>query len=288
MRKYEHLAGIFLFVFVVSVQWLKGQSPDSFTWLPDSVSWNGYILKKTSDDHQFWYAVLMKEDDTLAVFDQGFDRRMTRSAFIPFPDKNDSMLMVEQFSGGAHCCWSYTVLNDTLDSVYIFFRSSDYPVGYGVNLEDLNQDGIPEWIQSLLTFDYFLVLSHTVSPIIPVVFKYEEDVLYPANPEFREVLLRQIHDSQQIVRNSSPIHTPIEWNSPDIELFSHLLRVVLTLFYAGEYDQATALFNKYYTARDSRIVFDQMMQKLKTCQVFQSIYQRYPAADTCCPADSSG
>lgn len=151
----------------------------------------------------------------------------------------------------------------------------------------MNQDGIPEWVQYLLTFDYFLVLSHAVSPIIPVVFKYEEDGLYPANPEFREVLLKDIHESRQILRNSLPIHTPIEWNSPDIDLFSHLLRVVLTLFYMGEYDQATAIFEKYYTARDSRIIFDQIMQKLDACQVFQSIYQRYQAVDTCCPADSS-
>ncbi|MCD6235169.1 MAG: hypothetical protein J7K63_09060 [Candidatus Marinimicrobia bacterium] len=287
MRKYAYVAGLFLFIFFLSPRFLPGRSLESFTLLPDSVFWNGYLLKKTSDDGLFWYAVLIKDDDTLAVFNRGFNRCMTRSAFIPLPGKNDSMLVVEQFSGGAHCCWSYILLNGTSDLIHVFFRSTDYPVGYSVNLEDLNQDGIPEWVQYLLTFDYFLVLSHAVSPIIPVVFKYEEDGLYPANPEFREVLLKDIHESRQILRNSLPIHTPIEWNSPDIDLFSHLLRVVLTLFYMGEYDQATAIFEKYYTARDSRIIFDQIMQKLDACQVFQSIYQRYQAVDTCCPADSS-
>lgn len=285
MRKYEHLAGLFLIIFVLTVQSLTGRSLDSFRLLPDSVSWNGYLFKKISDDHQFWYAVLIKNDDTLAVFDRGFDRRMTRSAFIPLPGENDSMLVVEQFSGGAHCCWTYTILTVEQDTIRSFFYSADYPVGYPVDIRDLNNDGTPEWIQSLMTFDYFLVLSHAVSPIIPVVFKYEKDGFYPANPEFKNVLLNDIHNSRQILKNSSPIHTPIEWNSPDIGLFSHLLRIVITLFYAGEYDQATTLFEKYYTARDARIIFDQIIMKLEACPVFQSIYDRYPPGDKCCPAD---
>lgn len=267
---------------------LYGKGLESFNLLPDTVQWKGFTFQKMSEDGQFWVGLLLKDNDTLAIFDQGFHRRMTRSSFIPRPEKNDSMLVIEQFSGGAHCCWTYTILTVEQDTISSFFYSADYPIGYPVDIRDLNNDGTPEWIQSLMTFDYFLVLSHAVSPIIPVVFKYEKDGFYPANPEFKDVLLKEIHDSRQILRNSSPIHTPIEWNSPDIELFSHLLRVVLTLFYAGEYDQAMALFEKYYTARDSRIVFDQMMQKLKTCQVFQSICQRYPAADTSCPADSIG
>lgn len=257
---------------------LSAESLEDFGLLSDPVDWKGYTFKQVSDDGEFWYGLFVKEEDTLAVFDQGYDERMTRSAFVPVPGQGDSMLVIEQFSGGAHCCWTYTLLNADQDSHRIVFTSSEYPVGYPVSLEDLNRNGKTEWIQHLLTFDYFLVLSHAQSPIIPVVFSYdtENGTYIPANPDFKALLLQNINRSEQFLRNSPPIHTPVQPQSPNLEVFSHLLKVVLTLYYAGEYTNATALFQKYYTASDAQIVLDQIVQKLENCLVFQEIYTRYP------------
>jgi hypothetical protein len=273
-RKYLLLFPIF---FVVFIQQVSGEPLDYFGLLPDTISWSGYTFRKVSEDGHFWYGLFLKDDDTLAVFNEGCDQRMTRSAFIPLPHKGDSMLVIEQFSGGAHCCWTYTVLDINEDSFLTVFRSSDYPVGYPVSLEDLNNNGTLEWIQHLLTFDYFLVLSHARSPLIPVVFKYnKKEGYYPANPDFKVLLLRKVHQSEQFLRNSSPIHTPLQANAPEAKTFAHLLKIVLTLYYAGEYSEATALFQKYYTASDARIILEQIHRKLKQCSIFQEIYRRYP------------
>ncbi|MDD3807169.1 MAG: hypothetical protein PHE86_03930 [Candidatus Marinimicrobia bacterium] len=238
-------------ILCLNLQCLLGQSYEEIKYLPDTIRWKNYTFKKVSDDGHVWYAILLKSQDTLALFNQGFHRQMTQSAFLPIPHNEDSMFMVEQFSGGAHCCWTYTIFDMVGDSLRLFFKSSDYPVGYPVKIQDLNDDGIAEWIQSLLTFDYFLILSHAVSPLIPIIFRYDTNGFYPANPEFKEILLQDIHAPYQILQNSSPLYKPIEGSSPDVDLFSQLMEVVITLFYSGEYAKARSVFYKYYTAPDA-------------------------------------
>lgn len=243
---------------------------------PDSFYRRDYLFQKVTDDSVFWYGILVKDGDTVKIFDQGFDRRMTRTTLIPSPVTGDSLLLVEQFSGGAHCCWTYFLLDLSGDSLKEIFNSGDYPIGYQVSLNDLNNNGRYEWVQTLLTFDYFLVLSHAMAPLIPVIFTFEENTFVPANPEFSSILLKDANASIQFLNNSLPIHEPIRGDSPQIETFAHLMKVMLTLYYSGQYEEATRLFRKYYQAKDASAILLQINMKLQGCRVFRDIRNRYP------------
>ncbi len=243
---------------------------------PDSYRRGDYVFQKATDDSVFWYGILSKDNDTLKIFDQGFDRRMTRTAVIPSPSgADDSLLIVEQYSGGAHCCWTYRFLDLSGESLKEIFSSGDYPVGYQGSYVDLNNDGTNEWTQYLLTFDYFLVLSHAMAPIIPVIFKFENGTFVPANPEFRSILLKDINSSKQFLKNSSPIHEPIRGDSHQLETFSHLMKVMLTLYYSGQHDEALRFFRQYYQTNDASTILLQINMKLQGCRVYREILNRY-------------
>jgi len=278
IMKHKRLLSFALILLLFSGQEVLSAEPvfGMYTALPDSFHRGSSLFQKVTDDSVFWYGILVKDEDTLKIFDQGFDRRMTRTALIPSPIEGDSLLLVEQYSGGAHCCWTYWLLDFSGDSLREVFYSGDYPVGYQVSLNDLNSDGRYEWVQSLLTFDYFLVLSHAMAPIIPVIFKFEAGTFVPANPEFSSLLLKDIHSSIQFLNNSLPIHEPIRGDSPQIETFSHLMRVMLTLCYSGQNEEASRLFKKYYQAKDASTIMLQINMKLQECRVFREIRSRYP------------
>ncbi|HDT12691.1 MAG TPA: hypothetical protein ENO01_03430, partial [Candidatus Marinimicrobia bacterium] len=195
--KFKSIFSFLLFPIVFSGQNLFSIEPvfGQYPALPDSFFRDDYLFQKVSNDSVFWYGILVKDGDTVKIFDQGFDRRMTRTTLIPSPVRGDSLLLVEQYSGGAHCCWTYSLMDLSGDSLKEIFNSGDYPVGYQVSLDDLNNDGCYEWVQMLLTFDYFLVLSHAWAPIIPVIFKYEEGTFVPANPEFISILMKDVRTS---------------------------------------------------------------------------------------------
>lgn len=264
-------------VFVFSAAFLYAESMSDFGLLPDSFSWNGCQFKKFSNDSLYWKAALIDNDnDTVRIFSEGFHKNMTRAALVPLEAPSDCQLVIEQFSGGAHCCWSYYVYDLSEDKVRLIFDSSAYPVGYPVRFQDLNGDGKLEWIQTLMTFDYFLVLSHAVSPLIPAVFSLNRDSgrLEPANIRFSDFLLKASDKSRQELMNSPVIHVPVTYNSSDIETFSRLMEYYLTLMYTGNFEKADKLFSRFYTANDRRVIRQQIHAKLMECSLFLDVTAR--------------
>ena len=66
-------------------------------------------------------------------------------------------------------------------------------------IEDINKDGNSEFIQTLLTFDYFDRMPHACSPLPAVVFAFDEssNQFVPANPRFAEYFLKDIEENIQ-------------------------------------------------------------------------------------------
>ncbi|NLJ49057.1 MAG: hypothetical protein GX428_05640, partial [Candidatus Atribacteria bacterium] len=114
-----------------------------------SLSFNDYTIEKIPgpQDEQ-WSAVLKKNNDEIMRFENGYLENMTIFGLYPFIVNRDKQLVVEQFSGGAHCCWSDWIIELT-SPISILYDSQKYPVGYGMVIEDINKDGNSEFIQAL-------------------------------------------------------------------------------------------------------------------------------------------
>ena len=135
---------------------LYAETLDSVFTPEDTLSYVGYEVRRCYDFQKgMWFATLEKEGKVLATFkSDGYRKEMNNFGLFPFLGTKMKQLIIEQYSGGAHCCWSYWIFKLRAD-FEVIYDSQEYPVGYGLTPLDLDKDGVFEFTQGLLTFDYF-------------------------------------------------------------------------------------------------------------------------------------
>jgi hypothetical protein len=175
----------------------------SLTWGPYTVSWQKFdpdklpeenlVLHITRDNHPvraigIWQA----EAETLDIDNDGI-----------------SELLITDFSGGAHCCFTY----------YLYSRSPDlrllgvFEMGNGgLRFEDLDGDGILEGVGDYDGFAYY-DFCYAASPFLPLVFsltngRYVEDTKSYPNSIKKALLDRVAHppaDTDEDYRKSQAL-----------------------------------------------------------------------------------
>jgi len=236
-----------------------------------SLSFNDYTIEKIPgpQDEQ-WSAVLKKNDEVIMRFENGFLENMTIFGFYPFIANRNKQLVVEQFSGGAHCCWSDWIIELT-QPISILYDSQKYPVGYGMVIEDINQDGNAEFIQELLTFDYFDRIPHANSPLPAVVFAFDEssNQFVPANPHFADYLLKDIGESIQYCEEFTTKVNPDTYDDNTGEYLSSVLQVVIPYIYVNKEADAWSFFDEKYLLKDKEEIRQKVIDQLNNCAVYQ-------------------
>ncbi len=220
-----------------------------------SLSFNDYTIEKIPgpQDEQ-WSAVL------------------TIFGLYPFIVNRDKQLVVEQFSGGAHCCWSDWIIELT-SPISILYDSQKYPVGYGMVIEDINKDGNSEFIQALLTFDYFERMPHAYSPLPAVVFAFDEssNQFVPANPRFADYLLKDIEENIQYCQEftSKVKVNPDSYDDSTGEYLSSVLQVVIPYIYVNQEENAWSFFDQNYLLKDKEEIRQKVEEQRLNCVVYQ-------------------
>lgn len=254
---------------------LCAQTLDKIFTKEDTLLYRGYEVTRCYDSQDnVWFATLKKEEKVLATFKTGYDKKKwTNFGLFPFLGGNAKQLIIEQFSGGAHCCWSYWILN-LLSHFEVLYDSQEYPVGYEVRPLDLDKDGVFEFTQGILTFDYFDRLCHALSPIPTVVFKYEEkrNKYFPANHIFSQYLLNGIEEDIRKVREFNEKTNFTTYNDAGGDYLSRVLQVVLRYVYAGKEKQAWLFYDKEYHLPDKEEMKSKIGKKLENCLVHRWIY----------------
>ena len=155
-------------------------------------------------------------------------------------------VMVEEFSGGAHCCSTYLLLEfgpSFREAATIEARDS------GIELADLNGDGLPEVMLGDYSLDYAFA-CHAASPIPRLVLRYHEGEGYevaadlmrtePPNEqalrEVAETVWNECQEEQEdgLVR----LLSPVGWGNG-----TTLWGTMLDLIYGGHEDLALEFFN---------------------------------------------
>ncbi len=150
-------------------------------------------------------------------------------------------LLVEAYTGGAHCCFHYTLLalGDTLEVLWEGFLADA-----GAVVVDLARDGRRQLMSADMSFAYaFCSFAETPAPA--VVLALEPEGVRVANLDFPEVYEREVFWALERV-----LLLPAD-AGPDSQACA-LAQLVLTLLYGGREELAEAALGRLFVGDDPR------------------------------------
>jgi hypothetical protein len=175
--------------------------------------------------------------------------------------KNSQQLIVFTYSGGAHCCYDYSIydLEPTIRAVY---DSSIYDSGNVIGDElvpvDVDGDGISEFYRDVMAFDYWGSGGHALASFPPAVFAYDKNTrrYAIANKRFPDFVMKRLDDLLALAAHD-------DW--PDLDTKSeYLVRTrFLYMVYAGQRDAAWKYFDENYRSSSGTGYQEQFKEKFK-------------------------
>lgn len=250
------------------------------------LTYGGYVVTR---------AVAEREGESRAVISRGGRELVrlkdgaprdyaTRIGLFPFLGRGGRQLVVEQYTGGAHCCTVYRVY-DLGAQLRTLFDGEEYGVdeiGEDMTPVDIDGDGRYEFTLDVMAFDYFLT-SHAGSVFPTAVFAYDERAgkYLPANRKFSAYLLRGVGRDAAKARALGRRMTKEERAGGfHGEHFRSVLDVLLKYVYAGEEQKGWAFFESNYVLRDKAEVEAAVKTRLKQSAVYCAAYGCTPEEKT--------
>jgi hypothetical protein len=181
------------------------------------------------------------------IFDP--EKREGESGSLPAPltdltGEQLPCLVVESFSGGAHCCTRLDVLQ--LGEEFKHLGTIDAHDG-GAEFQDVDGDGIPEVLLGDWGYAYVFT-SYASSPVPEKILRYQDGqyvaaptLLFTEPPTEEEyaAVIQEIADAHTETNAEYAVHSPAEWGGP-VQLWDEMLE----LTYKGHLDLATNLFER--------------------------------------------
>lgn len=239
----------------------------------DRLSYKGYVIEKfKTSGEDSWYATLKRGEHVVAKFENGWNREWTSFGLFPFTGGEPRQLIVEQFSGGAHCCYSHWIYDLSSSSPRLLFTNEKYGTGNALYPVDIDGDGRFEFRQSVMAFDYFH-LSHASSVFPQAIFAYDEKAVEyrPANRRFSAYGLKgldaDIKELEALKAKGNPEGDDIYTE----RYFSAVLQVTLKYIYAGKADEGWAFFEREYRTHEG-ISLEKMRAEIKEVLSNEPVY----------------
>lgn len=228
----------------------------------DRLSYKSYVIEKSrAKGEESWFATLRKGSQILAKFENGGEKDWTNFGLFPLLGGGSKQLVIEQYSGGAHCCYSHWIYDLSTGSRLVY-ENEKYGTGNSLFPADIDGDGIFEFTESVMAFDYFH-LSHASSTFPVAIFAYDQKAgeYRPANRKFSAYALRGIEkDIKEFETLKAQSATKDEGYSESY--FSAVLQVTLKYIYAGQQEKGWAFFDREYKTH-ADIVKDKMGAEIK-------------------------
>jgi len=240
----------------------------------NTLSYLGYELVKSKRQggSEIEYAVLRHNGRVVAKFYSPIDQLSEiRFGLFSFLGKDEKQLIVEQTSDKF---WRYWIVS-LQPEFKILYDSKKYEVVFELRVADLDRDGNQEIIQNLGTFWYFNS-NNIFSPRPQIIFKYNPSLgsYVPANPEFKETVLKDI---EQRIDKTRHLAQNKDEATYDLHLRSAVLDVVLRYLYAGEKDAAWAFYDQNYNVEDKESLRAQLQAKLRQDALYREIVNQSQA-----------
>ena len=262
----------------------SGQDLEGLFSSRDTAAYDGYRISRTFDKSKGAFGrsetVINRGNGVLARIEGFAFENSTRFALFSLLGKERKQLIVESYSGGAHCCTSYHIY-DLGPRLRVLFDGDAYgpdDVGYSMKLIDLNHDGVYEFVQSVMTFDYFYA-SHARSVFPEVVFAFDDRTgkFRPANRAFSTYLLRDIKDKLQAADKLN-YDLRGEPKADDVlfrqEYHHAFLNVTLAYLFSGNDSVGWIFFDRKYKLSDKEKLRLDLKRTLRESAVYRSIHSR--------------
>ncbi len=246
-------------------------------WIDDDETRiDGYFIKRTCETDEIGWSglctlTISDADSSKIMFETDASQKEYLSyGFFNFLRTKNKQLVVFTYSGGAHCCYDYYIL-DLRDKLRILYDSSNLDSANEIGSElvpvDINADGVFEFHRRIETFAYFHA-SYAESNKPTALFAYDRTKgrYHIANAKFSEYIL---DDNRRI----------LEWfeqNEPELD--QNNLRFIvrarfLNYVYSGNRDLAWDYFDENYDFADRTEYRNDIEMEFKKDPTYLSIYQ---------------
>jgi len=209
----------------------------------DSLEYKGFEVSRSYEPKTEKSSVTIKKGGKVLAVNNVksvlADKESSCFGLYPALGRETKQLIIVQTTGGAHCCLVYRIY-DFEPKLHLIFDSEKYPVGDGfdeLKFVDIDGDGVMEFTQRDMTFDYWQGLAYTASPHPEVVFQYDRKAkkYYPAKRKFAGYLLKGIEEEIGNLDKEDPYQD-----------LANELDITLRYIYAGKEKQAWRFFDKEY------------------------------------------
>lgn len=236
----------------------------------DPVEYNGYRLtrevKTVKDivagrDTETDYGVLKFRAKTLMIFDADAFSAGNRLAFglFPFLGTEHKQLYVERTGYREWEQW----LIDLHPRFRVLYHSTDFGFWGGMQVMDIDGDGIYELSTRVTTYYMFADLPMAASPEVFALLKYDHRTkkYVPANYLFQDEALKGIKEDLASLPSKS-----------GIDYRQQVLNILLANLYAGKEREGGEFFDKEYSKPDKAELKRKIKQKLAREPVFQYLH----------------
>jgi hypothetical protein len=267
---------------------LTGPIPDldapSLFQQVDKLTLGAYTLKKQQqpgtgiEGQGPWIVVLERDGDVERTFENGWSEHMSEIGLFPLVADEGKQFVIAQYSGGAHCCYTTTILATAPELRVIHETvSTEGAVGGPPTVTDEDKDGVYEIAHTVKTFDYFGPLSHAASPFCPVIYAYNRTTgrYHIANRRFPHWPLNGIEEKIATARKLyKELPTDLTTVNEDRQrrMFAAVLDVVVAYTYGGQENAAKLFFRDYYPFDDKDTLAKQIGATFRDCPVYQAMY----------------
>jgi hypothetical protein len=247
----------------------------------NKLSYKGYSIEKSLEKQEgYWFATLKRGERVVARFENGGEQEYwTNFGLFSFLGNDAQQLIVEQYSGGAHCCYTYS-LYDLGSDGRLIFETEKFGTGNALTPVDVDGDGQLELVHSVMAFDYFHA-SHASSVFPEAVFSFDKKSgeYRPANDKLSAYVLRDLKDD---IKELETLKAEKSTDEPEIyseRYFSAVLQVTLKYIYAGKREEGWAYFNQEYKPHEGiskEKMRAEIAEQLQREPVYQYIYSNKP------------
>jgi hypothetical protein len=218
------------------------------------------------------YATISRRGKVIATFDAGVYFGLgnaTEMGFFSLLDNGRKQLIISQDVPKGGRQWVVDFAKDAK----IIFDGQKFGVGRegdDLSISDLDGDGIYEIEVPITRFYGFeksrLTTSETPLPGIVFKFDSEQGRYLPANPLFKDCLLKDIAEAEKKFRSQS---------EHEVRL-GNLMSVVLDYIFAGEEQRGWKFFEETCKLPDKAKIRSDMQDVLKAHPVYRYIYKKTP------------
>ena len=220
----------------------------------DELTVEGVTLVRVRRPDQSEALVAKEESGWEHVVLEGWRLTFYNQAKQPLRRGPGHHVVVQEWSGGAHCCFDYHVLQVLGTQIR---REGTIRAGdCSLRVADLDQDGALELIGCDARFAYAFDLPFAESPLVPVVYAFHDRAYVPDNRRFPQVYQFRITQERRRLAEA-------ERDSDARAARRAILSLLLHTLYAGRVTEAWCSFDRAYRWADRVDVRQEVIRRLR-------------------------